>query len=422
MPYSDATTPTDRYLSREIVVESRDEGLLLAELKGFVAGEPEGDHVLGLTRIRLDSLDRFPFDPELDARMRDEAGTTARGADPSDLDRVLYHLRDRFQRTTQWVPRMAKIRMYAEGTPYTGGGTGDPQELAAGTEVVIEPRESYQGPRVRIGILDGALYRHPGLAGHYLADSSVFGATDHTDPPATLGHAVHLAGIVARQAPGADLVIRQALDASNEVDSWTLAKAMVRFSGEVDLLLTSLGGATWDDKRPFVLERAESRLDCVHVASAGNWGKVVRPGPYPSPTRDSAIFPAALPGVIAVGALDDEGGRADYSQSGPWMSLMAPGAHDGLFLERAALLARNSHGALVANTDRKPVNFGGVARWPGTSASAAYVAGALAAVAMAQGTSLQEAAETVLSGHPGLAQEIPQVRGIRPYSPDRDRY
>ncbi|MEV0596741.1 S8/S53 family peptidase [Nonomuraea cavernae] len=422
MPYSDATTPTDRYLSHEIVVESRDERLLLAELDGFVSGEPDGDLVLGLTRIRLDALDRFPFDPDLDARMRAEAGAATRGAQPSDLDRVLYHLRERFKTTKQWVPRMAKIRMYAEGTPYTGGGQGDPEQLAAKAEVVIEPRESYRGPRFTIGILDGALYRHPQLAGHYLADSSVFGVADHTDPPATLGHAVHLAGIVARQAPGADLVIRQALDASNEVDSWTLAKAMVRFSGEVDLLLTSLGGATWDDKPPFVLERAESRLGCVHVASAGNWGEVPRPRPYPSPTRDSAIFPAALPGVIAVGALAGDGGRAGYSQSGPWISLMAPGAHDGLFLERASLLTRDAHGALISNVERKPVNFGGVANWPGTSASAAYVAGAMVAVAMAQDTNVQEAAETLLSGHPGLSQEVPQARGIRPYSPELDRY
>ncbi|GAA2288262.1 hypothetical protein GCM10010149_38560 [Nonomuraea roseoviolacea subsp. roseoviolacea] len=423
MPYAEGATRTDRYLDDQLVAETRDEGPVLAELEGFLAAPPDRDLVLGLTRVQVGDLSRFPFDRDLDQRMIAEAraaGLPPGAPPPSDLDRLLFHLRDRL-RNGSWVPRMAKVRMHADGLPYTGGLDGNPRRLAGEPDVVIPARSTYQGPRVRVGILDGAFYRHPALAGHYLADSAAFGEQERPDPPATMGHAVHLAGIVARQAPGADIVIRQALNEENQVDSWALAKAMVLFRGEVDILLTALGGTTWDGRAPFVLERAESRLGCLHVASAGNWGLPVT-RPYPSPTRDSTIYPAALPGVIAVGALDEKGERAPYSQSAPWISLMAPGEHDGLFLRRASLVERNAQGVLVVSAYERPVDFGGYASWSGTSAAAAYATGALAALVTALGGTAQEAAETLLSGDPGLAGRVPATGGIRRYSARQDAY
>jgi subtilisin family serine protease len=54
--------------------------------------------------------------------------------------------------------------------------------------------------------------------------------------------------------------------------------------------------------------------DCVLVAAAGNSGK------------DERYFPAALPGVIAVGAVDARGEPAPFTTRGEHVALSAPGA------------------------------------------------------------------------------------------------
>jgi subtilisin family serine protease len=54
--------------------------------------------------------------------------------------------------------------------------------------------------------------------------------------------------------------------------------------------------------------------DCVLVAAAGNSGK------------DERYFPAALPGVIAVGAVDARGQPAPFTTRGEHVALCAPGA------------------------------------------------------------------------------------------------
>ncbi|MFC7648065.1 S8/S53 family peptidase [Streptosporangium lutulentum] len=227
----------------------------------------------------------------------------------------------------------------------------------------------------------------------------------------TQGHAVHLAGILAQQAPNADLIVRQALT-DFEVDSWTLATKMVEFRNEVDILVTALGGTTWDNQPPMVLRRAEARLGCVHVSSAGNWGNVDDPLRFPSPTRRSAIFPGALADVIAVGALDESGERTPYSQSGPWVTAMAPGRHGSLFLERAGLVGRDAKGVFFSTGVVEL--FGGFARWDGTSAAAAYFAGVVAAEAQNRETSVEEAVHRLLDG--------PATSRIRPFDPERDKY
>lgn len=55
--------------------------------------------------------------------------------------------------------------------------------------------------------------------------------------------------------------------------------------------------------------------DVVVVAAAGNLGDKGNPMPYP----------AAYPGVIGVGAINATGQRSTFSQSGPYVDLVAPG-------------------------------------------------------------------------------------------------
>jgi subtilisin family serine protease len=57
------------------------------------------------------------------------------------------------------------------------------------------------------------------------------------------------------------------------------------------------------------------RHDVVVVASAANDAK----------NGDQVTYPAAYPSVIAVGAVDEAGQRPDFSQTGPFVAVVAPG-------------------------------------------------------------------------------------------------
>jgi subtilisin family serine protease len=128
---------------------------------------------------------------------------------------------------------------------------------------------------------------------------------------------------------------------------------------DIDIVVMAFGTYGSDD-RPPPLAGAIRRLlrTALVVASAGNDGTA---RPY---------FPAALPGVIAVGALDADG-RAAFSNFGSWVDACTPGVD-------------------VVSTffthvdDRCPCcgsvvqEYRGWARWSGTSFSAPKVAGVVA--------------------------------------------
>ncbi|MEV8632223.1 S8/S53 family peptidase [Streptosporangium sp. NPDC051023] len=201
---------------------------------------------------------------------------------------------------------------------------------------------------------------------------------------AQAGHGTFVTGLILLSAPGARVRPLRVLDGQGVGDEAGLLRVLGRLrSDPPEVLNLSFGGHTFDDRPSPLVEAALAGLTSTAVvACAGNTASA-RP-----------FWPAALPGVIAVGALDAaEEARAPFSAHGPWVDACARGE----WLESAFL----EHGA-----------FQGYARWSGTSFAAAVVSGAIAAAAGERAP--KEAAAHVLD--PLRTRQIPDLGVVVPTS------
>ncbi|MEV0596164.1 S8 family peptidase [Nonomuraea cavernae] len=231
---------------------------------------------------------------------------------------------------------------------------------------------------VVVGLLDTAVAPHPWWTG-----SDWFREVDEEVPPGEqAGHGTFLAGILVRRAPGVSLTVRRVLDGQGLGDEAGVVRALHRMREDPPQVLNlSFGGHTFDDRPPPLLADALGALpDTVAVACAGNTAS------------DRPFWPAALPGVVAVGAVDEsEEHRAPFSAYGSWVDACARGTWlTSSFLERD--------------------EFAGYAAWNGTSFATALVAGAIADAAKERPA--REAAARVLA--PERARQIADLGVLVP--------
>lgn len=383
----------EAFAADRLVVDLRYLDLVRAELGslGVSWAELDSSELLGLALFEVSIPGSFATglaaaDKDFADRARSVRQSAYRAGDsPPELDALLGVLRGRFAaRYEGWSPTMGKERSLdlVESSPHIGG-EGDPEPFGESNAFSLQPQTPSADRRIRVGVLDTKLYPHPDLAGRYLAESDAF-----VHPPATSpsGHAVFMAGLVAQQAPNAELIVRAVLDELGTSSSWEVAKKMVGFLHEdLDILNMSFSCVTHDDQPPLTLARAVERLTpaVVLVAAAGNHGN-------PSPeqqdigiTPKTQSWPAAFDDVVAVGATDGTGRPAAFSPQVPWLALSRKGDDvPSLFLPGdVEIVRRNHHGGGDSHGIKK---FGaGYARWNGTSAAAAIVSGEIAAIAEA---------------------------------------
>jgi serine protease len=185
---------------------------------------------------------------------------------------------------------------------------------------------------VRVAVLDTGSTNHPDLvwSGGY---DAIDNDADPTDPGDF--HGTHVAGIVAAQAdnrrgvagvaPGVSIVPVRVLDGTGVGRDSTTARGILWAAGlppagapanpaPVKVITMSLAGAgpcTSTLSRAIATARSRG---IVVVAAAGNAAK------------DAAGYaPANCPGVIAVGATDETGARATFSNTGATVDISAPG-------------------------------------------------------------------------------------------------
>ena len=199
-------------------------------------------------------------------------------------------------------------------------------------------------------------------------------------PAPWAGHATFVTGLVVAQAPAAEIVVRQVLNSqTGRASVWDTAKAMVSFANaNVDVLNLSFGCRTavpTSGVAPLALRRAVEVLSrkTVLVAAAGNHGATDH--------RTLPTWPAALPGVVAVGATGnhdhpDAPTAAPFTPRMPWIDCPAPGFD---------VVSTFLHAVVDLGSPKtpQPVRFDGFARWSGSSFAAATVSGAIAAAMVA---------------------------------------
>jgi hypothetical protein len=256
------------------------------------------------------------------------------------------------------------------------------------------------GKGVLVGICDTGIWRdaalvHPWrLGGAYLPDPGdedpVYGHDDVLSLQG--GHGTFVAGVLRAAAPEVSFDPEVALADTGIGDEEMLVAALDGLARRVSIINLSLGCRTQDDVPPLPIADRIAALgrEVVVVAAAGNAG-----GSRPA-------WPAALPGVLAVAAVQDDGDGvvpARYSNFGPWVDACAQGTHVSTYVTGVLDLA----GAA-------PEKFDGFARWSGTSFATPHVAGRIAALMTEQGLSATAAAATLLSGprwHPDYGVLVP---------------
>jgi membrane-anchored mycosin MYCP len=390
---------------------------MVLDLLGNGATAEDTDFRLGLTLIELADV------PDLAVRLEQARKEEVGGWEPEHvhgaLDRVLVNLRAITKhRYAGWSPTMGKNRILTgvQFKPYSnaGGFTRPTKPDTIPPEIAGEPR---RGRRVRVGILDTRLDPHTRLGGRYLTDPD---ALTRPQPGQERqwweGHATFIAGIVLGLAPTADLDVRTALAPGKSpgegwtLPLWTLAQRLAdyRDSG-VQVLNLSLGCSTADGQPPMVLERAIAELtpNMAVVAAAGNHGTdklddKQRPD-QGMPRRAAPLFPAALDGVLAVGAVDARDVPASFNpvdgtdptKPAPWIDVFAPGVEIvSTYLDETGDQRVRVPIEGTDPVEYETVSFGGYANWSGTSFASAHVTGLLAA-RIAGGMTPPQAVEAV---------------------------
>lgn len=254
-----------------------------------------------------------------------------------------------------WMPGPSSF--HGDDVPQPAPDPGD----IPGTKAAADPKE-----RMAIYVLDTGIAPVPFDVETDGDDAEIPDEDGDGDRDPAAGHGTHIAGIIARGAPDARIVVRRVLTTPvglvSELD--TVHALQNAGDGGAHLVNCSFGGTTLFDAPPLATERALAQLppEVVVVAAAGNDG------------TERPHWPAASKRVIAVGAVgQDEAGawrQVDFSSWGWWVDCCAPGVRiPSTFL-------------CWDGGDDEPV-FDGFATWSGTSFAAPAVTAAIASHAMA---------------------------------------
>lgn len=318
------------------------------------------------------------------------------------------------------IPRNGVVPTVSPNHVMTGNGNimGGPATLAEPDTTINLCEAEGDGPEVTVAVIDTGIALHEGQPEDALLRSQVkFQPADAeelkpypNDPNlgSEAGHGTFIAGIVRQMAPGATVDVHKVLNSDGLSDDFHLAQVLAGLTAGgrkvPQIINLSLGGYTHRDVPPPGVAAALASLGdkTVVLAAAGNSG------------RSRPWYPAAMKGVVAVGALQNADGlpaplignfqpeRAWYSNYGPWVDACAIGDWVSCFVYYNDPPEVLPSGVTVPARD-----FDGWARWSGTSFATPCVAGAIAALMRKEGIDAKKAAFRLI-GKSGLKR----VKGL----------
>jgi hypothetical protein len=215
----------------------------------------------------------------------------------------------------------------------------------------VPENRSEWGRGVKVAVLDsGVDGNHPSLADAKLTSIDLVGGS-HGPDGAYLGHGTAIASLIAGTvdgspglAPEAEILSIRVLDGEGSGDSFTVARGIVEAADRgADVINLSLGSDTSSQVLQNAVAYAREKGSLV-VAAVGNDG-----------TR-GVTFPARYEGVVGVTSVDAKGRQSSFANYGEEVDIAAPGV--------------DVYAAWAGD---------GLVSFSGTSSSAGFVSGALAA-------------------------------------------
>jgi thermitase len=220
------------------------------------------------------------------------------------------------------------------------------------------------------------------------------------------GHGTFATGIVRQIAPDCDVAVYRFTTTdglgTDEAAADTMIKAAEDAAGERLIINASFGAPAVDGVPPLAVQDAVNHITEHHpnvliVASAGNDG------------QDLPVYPAAFPGVVAVGAVDSNLDRASFTNHGDWVNCSAVGV---------GVVSTFVEGKLPPEANLgDDITFGpnSWATWSGTSFSAPQITAAVAALCGEDaGLAPRDALTLLLTdrpSRPGLGNVVHVLRG-----------
>jgi membrane-anchored mycosin MYCP len=246
-----------------------------------------------------------------------------------------------------------------------------------------------KGAGITVAVVDSGVDASvPQLAGRVLPGVDVVGGGLANND--CLGHGTFVAGIIAAQqmrgtgvvgvAPQVEILPIRQTNSAEDGTAADMAEAIrAAVDGGADVINVSVSSFLPDVQLQAAVQYAEIN-DVLIVAAVSNEAEQGNPTAYP----------AAYPQVLAVGAIDKDGNRSEFSEFGDALDIVAPGVN-------VTGLSRASAGHLVGD---------------GTSFAAPFVAG-VAALVRAEHPDLSAAQVKhrieATADHPGTALPSPQL-------------
>jgi len=194
------------------------------------------------------------------------------------------------------------------------------------------------GGDVVVAVLDSGIDpSHPDLQGRVVPGRNVRDRTGNTQDE--IGHGTHVAGVIGALGnngvgvAGLSWAVRlMPIKITDRFGDASIVAAAdgIRWASEngAKIINLSLGGLDDSQTVRRAISAARSR-GALLVAAAGNCGELASYRDEGCDSLNAPFFPAALPDVIAVGALGANDEVAPYSNTGDYVRLTAPGGVGG---------------------------------------------------------------------------------------------